>query len=216
MISILLATYNGEKYIRESIQSVLDQTFTEFELLIGFNGTTDNSKKIVEEFNDSRIKIFDYGSEKGKAKTLNKMIKKSKFDWISIQDDDDIWIKNKLEYQINYLKYFDVIGTLITYIDSDGNEYGRFSVDTNHSDIVRKSLGGNNQIANTSTIFKKSIAMEINGWREDIDGIEDFDFWLRLMRNGKKFINLPLSLVKHRIHASSNFNTKNYDLSKIL
>ena len=71
MISILLATYNGEKFIKESIDSILNQTFTEWELIIGFNGTTDNSKKIVSEYNDSRIKIFDYGNDKGKAKTLN-------------------------------------------------------------------------------------------------------------------------------------------------
>ena len=75
MISILLAVYNGEKYIRKSIDSILNQSYKDFELLIGFNGTIDNSKKIVSEYNDSRIRVFDYNDDKGKAKTLNKLIR---------------------------------------------------------------------------------------------------------------------------------------------
>lgn len=76
MISILLATHNGERFIEQSIKSVLNQTFKEFELLIGFNGTTDSSKKIVEGIKDDRIRVFDYGEDKGKSKTLNKLLKR--------------------------------------------------------------------------------------------------------------------------------------------
>ena len=77
-------------------------------------------------------------------------------------------------------------------------------------------MRGINQVANTSAIFKKQDALDINGWRDGLDGIEDYDFWLRLMRNGKKFINVPEELVLHRLHSNSNFNTKKYDLNKIL
>ena len=69
MISILLATYNGEKYIKDSINSIINQDYKEWELLVGFNGTYDSSKNIVSEIKDDRIKIFDYKEEKGKAKT---------------------------------------------------------------------------------------------------------------------------------------------------
>ncbi len=216
MISILLATYNGEKYILESIESILNQTYTNFELLVGFNGTTDNSKKLVRNFGDNRIRIFDYGSDRGKAKTLNKLLLESKYDWLSIQDDDDIWIENKLEKQIEFMSEFDVIGTFIKYIDPNGSISGSPNLKTESSEIKNLSLVGINQIANTSTLFRKSSTLEIGGWREDIDGIEDYDFWLRLMRIGKKFINIPEYLVLHRIHNQSNFNTKNHDISKIL
>ena len=110
MISILLATYNGERYIEQSITSVLNQTFTEFELLIGFNGTTDGSKEIVASFNDSRIRVFDYGEDKGKATTLNKLLKEVKYDWIAIQDDDDVWADSKLEKQVAHTTTNDIIG----------------------------------------------------------------------------------------------------------
>jgi glycosyltransferase involved in cell wall biosynthesis len=216
MISILLATYNGEKFIKASIDSILNQTFTEWELLIGFNGTTDNSEKIVREYNDSRIRIFDYGNDKGKAKTLNKLILEAKYDWIAIQDDDDVWIENKLENQIKFIKDYDIIGTTISYIDENLNFKGGPSLSTNHEDIVKRSLSGDNQIANTSAIFKKIDALEINGWDTSIDGIEDFDFWLRLIKNNKKTVNLSEKLVLHRIHSNSNFNNKKYDISKIL
>jgi glycosyltransferase involved in cell wall biosynthesis len=216
MVSVLMATYNGENFISKSIESVLNQTFKDFELLIGFNGTTDNSRMIVSQYDDSRIRVFDYGNDKGKSKTLNKLLRESKYKWTAIQDDDDIWINSKLEKQLSYIENSDVIGTFIEYIDVNDNIIGAPSLSTKDSDIKRISLSGNNQIANTSAIFKKLDALEIEGWRYGLDGIEDYDFWLRLMRNGKKFINVSEKLVLHRLHSNSNFNTKKFDLSKIL
>jgi glycosyltransferase involved in cell wall biosynthesis len=217
MISILLPTYNGERYLALAIESVLNQTFTDFELLIAFNGTVDNSKQIPERYNDSRIKVFDYGGDKGKSKTLNKLLYEAKFDWIALQDDDDFWLHNKLEKQIKYIEQgWDVIGTFINYINEDGQIIGRPNLCSFTDDIKHLSLSGMNQVANTSTVFKKEVALEIGGWTEGIDGIEDYDFWLRLLRRDKKFTNIPEELVHHRLHSNSNFNTKKYDLNKVL
>jgi glycosyltransferase involved in cell wall biosynthesis len=216
MISILLATYNGEKFIYDSIKSVLNQTYHNFELLIGFNGTTDNSKNIVSSFNDDRIKIFDFGEDRGKAKTLNKLLNLTNHEWIAIQDDDDIWLDKKLERQIQFINQYDIIGTFIEYINSEGFSVGGPKLKISDDLIKLFSFTGNNQIANTSAIFKKNDALSIGGWDETLDGIEDFDFWLKLMRLNKKFINISEILVRHRIHNDSNFNTKKYDLSKIL
>lgn len=216
MFSILLAIYNGQNFVESSIESVLNQSFRDFELLIGFNGTIDSSKEIVSKYQDSRIKTFDYGTDKGKAKTLNKLIIESTHDWIAIQDDDDIWTKEKLEIQQKYATEYDVIGSFINYIDSNGNFLGAPTLSTKDADIKRLSFGGINQIANTSAVFKKSKALEIGGWRSDIDGIEDYDFWLRLMKNNNKFINIDQVLVYHRLHSRSNFNTKQHNLKQIL
>lgn len=216
MISILIATYNGEKYIKKSIDSILNQTFTNFELLIGFNGTTDSSKSIVSKYNDSRIRIFDYGEDKGKAKTLNKLLNEAKFSIICLQDDDDIWTPNKLERQLGFINDFDIVGTMIRYIDELDNRHGCPNLSSAHDEIVFLSQNGINQVANTSAMFKKSDAEEIGGWNENLDGIEDYDFWLKMMRSGKKFINLDEELVLHRVHSRSNFNTKTYDTRCIL
>lgn len=216
MISILLATYNGERYLEKAVESVLNQSFKDFELLIGFNGTTDNSKEIPVRYNDSRIRIFDYGDDKGKSKTLNKLLNESKYERVCLQDDDDIWLYNKLENQIPYFEKYDVVGSLISYINEDGYITGRPQISTDSNEIEYLSMMGINQVANTTAIFKRQDALDINGWRDGLDGIEDYDFWLRLMRNGKKFITVSKELVLHRLHSNSNFNTKKYDLSKIL
>jgi glycosyltransferase involved in cell wall biosynthesis len=216
MISILLATYNGEKYIHKSIESVLNQTFIDFELLIGFNGTTDSSKKIVSSIKDSRIKIFDYENDKGKSKTLNKLIKEAKYNWIGIQDDDDIWLPKKLEKQIEFINDFDVIGTQIFYIDEEENITGKPNLSLSNDEIIKKCLSGDNQVANTSAIFKKDLAFKANCWDENLIGIEDFDFWLKMINLKSKFINLKKELVLHRLHSNSNFNTKKWDLKSLI
>ena len=218
MISVLLATYNGERFIEQSIISVLNQTFTKFELLIGFNGTTDRSKEIVASFNDPRIKVFDYGDDKGKAKTLNKLLQEAKYEWIAIQDDDDVWADNKLETQVQHIKEYDVIGTQIHYINEHNYIIGAPDLSTKPAEIVERSLNGNNQVASTGAIFKKADAQSIDGWKEGLDGVEDFDFWLRLMRIGKSFYNTSEPYVYHRLHSKSNFNsnTKGFGVEKIL
>jgi glycosyltransferase involved in cell wall biosynthesis len=218
MVSVLLAVYNGEKYLRRSIESVLNQTYEDFELLIGFNGTIDGSKEIVEDFNDDRIRVFDYGMDSGKSKTLNKLLKEANGEWLAMQDDDDIWVSKKLELQMEVAKEldYDVIGSKIFYCDELDKITGQPKISTEHSEIVFKSMKGDNQIPNSSAIFKTSISKEINGWDETLVGIEDFDFWLKLMKKGCKFINLKKQLVLHRIHKDSNFNTKKFDIKPLL
>ena len=216
MISILLATYNGEKYIRKSIESIINQSYKDWELLIGFNGTIDGSKEIAKSFSDPRIRIFDYGMDAGKAKTLNKMKKEALGDWIAVQDDDDIWLPKKLEKQMEKSLDYDVIGTQILYIDENDNNIGNPTLSESDKDIKEKSFRGDNQIANSSAIFRKECMEAVGGWSETLDGIEDFDFWLNIMRKDYKFINLKRAEVLHRLHSKSNFNTKQFDISKIL
>ena len=202
MVSVLLAVYNGEKYLRRSIESILNQTYTDFELLIGFNGTIDNSKEIVKEFDDSRIRVFDYGMDAGKSKTLNKLLKEAKGEWLAIQDDDDIWLPKKLETQIELADTgkYDVIGSRIFYCNELEKITGQPNLYLEHENIISNSLNGNNQVANTSAIFKKNIAKEVGGWDESISGIEDFDFWLKLMKKKYIFVNIKKQLVLHIIH----------------
>ena len=208
MISILLPIYNGEKFLKQSIESILNQSFIDFELLIGFNGTTDNSKEIVNSYNDLRIRVFDYGNDKGKPKTLNKLLKESKYDWIALQDDDDLWVPNKLEEQIKYLTEYDVIGTQMQYCDDQNN----FISDTptlkvSDNEIKYLTIHGNNQIANSSTLIRKSTIIKVGGWDEKLDGLEDFDLWIRIILNGYKFVNIDQKMMIHRKHQNSNFNT---------
>jgi teichuronic acid biosynthesis glycosyltransferase TuaG len=115
MISILMPVYNGIEYISESVQSVLDQTFQEWELIIAVNGHEQNSLvfQVAKEYSDldKRIRVYDFYEYKGKANTLNSMIVFCKYDYIAILDVDDIWLPRKLEVQAGLLKQniYDVV-----------------------------------------------------------------------------------------------------------
>ena len=215
-ISVLLAVYNGERFLREAIQSVLDQTYENFELLIGLNGCVDSSKKIAESYDDGRIVIFDYGDDAGKAKTLNKMIHKAAGEWLAIQDHDDVWLPKKLQMQMKYVEDYDVIGTNTFYINEKGVPTGGPNLSVEHEEIIERSMNGDNQIINTSAIFKTKDTIEVNGWDTNIDGIEDYDFWLKLMKKGCSFINVAKQLVLHRVHDGSNFNTQKFDIESLI
>jgi glycosyltransferase involved in cell wall biosynthesis len=222
MISILLATHNGEKYLNLAIKSILEQTFRDFELLIGFNGTIDGSKEIVSNFKDNRIKTFDYVDNKGKSRTLNKLLQESQYDWVAIQDDDDVWHPDKLAKQTPYISEYDVIGTFIKYIDENNKLIGQPNLTSIPEEIVRISLNSINQVANSSTVIRKQAIIDVGMWDESLDKLidegrqpcEDYDLWLKMMRAKKTFLNIPEFLVLHRLHNNSKCNTLVYDYNK--
>lgn len=216
MISILLGTHNGAEYLSLAIESILNQSFTDFELLIGFNGTTDSSKNIPSKYTDNRIRVFDYGEDMGRSKTLNKLLLESKFNLIAIQDDDDMWIQDKLLKQIEFMNYFDIVGCFCSYINESGHIIGGPRIEMSPSLIKKLSLSGNNQIINSGSICKKIDIENIGAWRSEVDGIEDYDLRLRLFRIGKTAFNYPEVLVHHRLHPKSHFNTKSFNLAEIL
>ena len=224
-ISVLLPVYNGEKYLRESIDSVLDQTYENFELLIGLNGSTDGSANIAKAMKrrDERIRVFDYGSDKGKPKTLNKLLKQSSGKYISLQDDDDIWLVHKLQKQIELAKElkenYDVIGSQIMYIDESGKCPTKWGsgpmLEIGNEKISALTKAYNNQVANSSTLIKKSSLKEVGGWDESLPALEDMELWIRMIEAGHKFINIDEILVMHRIHDNSNFNQKNWNPTEL-
>lgn len=210
MVTILLPVYNDEKFLEYTIKSILNQDFRDYKCLIAFNGTIDSSREIAKYLigDDNRFNIIDYGKDKGKAKTLNKMLSTIETEYISLIDGDDIWEMNKLSEQISICKNFDIVGTLAYYIDINNNKTNSLYLDQNDIDIRNGFATGHNQIINSSSLFRTSDAIEIGGWDETVEGMEDFDFWIRLSIKNKKFHNIQKFLVSHRIHPNSNFNAK--------
>lgn len=203
MISILMPIYNGIEFIDESVSTILYQTFKEWELIIGINGHPINSSVFLKakgyEKKDSRIKVIDFYPIQGKSDTLNEMIKYAKYDWISLLDVDDKWLPNKLESQLIYLKNYDVIGTQCKY-------FGDLSIVPNIplGDLKNFNFLNVNPIINSSCMIKKELCF----WDKTNDGVEDYDLWLKLWRQGKTFYNVPQIQVLHRIHNDSAFNAK--------
>lgn len=213
MISILLPIYNGFEYMDESINSVIEQTYDKWELLIGINGHPENSeiykKAKLYEKKTNKIKVYDFFNIKSKVDTLHELLKYTKYNWISLIDVDDIWLKNKLNKQSQYMNCYDIIGTHTHYI---GNLEGVPVIPL--YDISKINFVNSNPIINSSVLLKKELCF----WDKFYEGIEDYELWLRLRKQNKKFYNLPDILVRHRIHQNSQFNTQNHDikLNKLL
>lgn len=200
MISILMPIYNGVKYIDDSVQSVIAQKYKKWELIIGINGHYDNSgvykmAKLYES--GEQIKVIDLHPIRGKANALNEMLKIAKYDHIAILDVDDIWTENKLECQVPFLKTYDVVGSQCVYFQE---KVGQPNIPT--GDIGTFDFKLYNPIINSSVVVKKKLC----NWNEN--GLEDYDLWLRLKNEGKRFYNCQEILVKHRIHSESAFNAK--------
>lgn len=207
MISILLPIYNGIEFIDESVSSILNQTYKDWELLIGINGHIPNSNvyKTAKQYElkDKRIKVFDFHEIKGKVNTLYKLLNYTKYNWISLIDVDDIWLPNKLKRQLRYMNdEYDVIGTNTHYFGESNNVPV-----LPYYDISAFNFTYYNPIINSSVLLKK----ELCSWNVNYEGFEDYELWLRLWKNKKTFYNLPDILVRHRIHNSSSFNTQNYE-----
>ena len=202
MISILIPIYNGIEFIEESVSSVLNQTYEQWELLIGINGHPQNSHVYLTakeyEKKSGKVRVFDFYNIRGKSNTLNEMIRFCNYNYVAILDVDDIWHPQKLEIQSQLLNKFDVIGSNCVWF---GNRPGVVpQIPT--GDISNIDFSIVNPIINSSSLIRK----ELSYWNEN--GIEDYDLWLRLRKQNKKFFNFKEILVKHRIHNASAFNSK--------
>lgn len=200
--------YNGIEYIDESVGSIISQTYDNWKLIIGVNGHPSDSQvfqraSVFETNNRSdKVQVLDLHKIKGKSNALNEMMKYVNNDtsYIALLDVDDIWEKKKLETQIPFLNKFDVIGTKCIYIGGlDGFVPNIATEDISNIDFLQ-----GNPLINSSSLIRKSLCL----WNPYWDGLEDYDLWIRLQKNGASFYNCPDILVKHRIHTESAFNSK--------
>ena len=104
MVSIIMPSWNTGRLIAESIQSVIDQTYPNWELLIVDDCSTDNTDEVVEKFHDERIRYFHNESNSGAALTRNHALQKARGEWIAFLDSDDLWMPEKLEHQLNFMQ----------------------------------------------------------------------------------------------------------------
>ena len=201
--------YNGIEFIEESVSSILNQTYDQWELIIGINGHPENSDvyKIAKEYEKreeqvlGKVRVFDFYKIKGKSNTLNAMMQYCNYDYIALLDVDDIWHPQKLDLQSRMFNHFDVIGSNCVWFGDRPGIIPTIPI----GDISNFDFSTVNPIINSSCVIRK----ELCHWNEN--GVEDYDLWLRLRKENKKFFNCKAILVKHRIHSASAFNAKGSD-----
>jgi teichuronic acid biosynthesis glycosyltransferase TuaG len=199
-ISILMPVYNGIEFMEESVGSVLNQTYTSWELIIGVNSHPEKSAVYQQalQYESKSIKVLDLHHIKGKSNALNEMIKHCTYDHVALLDVDDIWHPHKLDFQAPLILEYDVVGTRCIYFgDRDG-----IMPSIPVGNITQQDFLIANPIINSSAIIRKSMCY----WDSKFDGVEDYDLWLKLRSQNRLFYNCGQVLVKHRLHKASAFN----------
>lgn len=199
-VSIIIPNYNRGHCIGRAIQSVIEQTFTNWELIVVDNHSTDNSLEVINSFNDSRITILKTRNNGIIAHSRNLGIKKARSDYIAFLDSDDWWLNNKLQISVacldsgNDLVYHD----LYKISRFPVNKNIKSIVPTRHlaSPVIDDLLAKGNAINNSSVVVRRSLMKDINGFSEhpELVGSEDFDGWIRVAKLTEKFKRLNLVL----------------------
>jgi glycosyltransferase involved in cell wall biosynthesis len=199
LVSVLLPVYNGEKYLRESIQGILRQTYADFELLILDDGSTDGSREVVSSFDDARIRYF-YHSNCGLAATLNIGLNNACGELIARQDSDDISHIDRLDQQVGFFienPSTAILGTRALIVDEKGRQLGHHRHPCSDNDI-RLSLCFNNPFVHSSVMFRKSAALQVGGYPTSpkSNPPEDYALWIELSHLGS-VCNLQSYLVTY-------------------
>ncbi len=210
IISIIMNCYNGEAFLNEAINSITKQTFENWELIFFDNNSIDKSEKIAKSFKDSRIKYFKSDRLLNLYDARNLAVKKTNGDYISFLDTDDMWTKDKLEKQINFIKKNSNYKILYSnYYVLNNNEKKIMYKNELPSGFITQKLLDFYGIGINTAFLDKSIFEQYN-FKKDLNIIGDFDFFIQ---TSKKFqigyISDPLTF--YRIHENS-FTKKNYKM----
>lgn len=209
IISITMAVYNGESFLRQAIDSILDQTFTDFELLIVDDGSTDLSVEIVSSYNDPRIRMIRHDVNLGLVAARNNALRCSRGEYVAILDCDDIAYPERLAKQFSFLNRnpeFGMVGSWIEIIDARGDSTGEvMRYPAAPEDIPSLLLFGNYFSQSAVLIRKASLPEEY--YRAEYPVAEDYDLWAR-MAAGAKLWNIQQVLTRYRVHHPSTSFSK--------
>ena len=219
LVSIIIPTYNHAKFISKALKSVIEQTYKNWEAIIIDNESIDETYKIINSFNDPRLKYFKIFNDGVIAKSRNLGIKEARGDWIAFLDSDDWWTKDKLEVCISKInENVDFIYHAHEYV----NEFrsflkkklikGRKLKKPILNDLLIGTITKGTQISNSSVIVRKNILYEIGGLNESkiLVGSDDYDTWLRIAQITDQFLYVNKKLSYYLYHGE---NTSNKDKS---
>jgi len=214
LVSIIMPAYNAEKYLRDAVQSVIDQSVQNWELFIINDGSTDDTASVAQEcvLQDARVKLISQENKKQGA-ARNAGIKRSSGDWIAFLDADDLWTPDKLEKQLKAASLQPTADVFFSrgYIFSEEvkrtTEYSTISGFFDAKEMYRLEYEGN-YVPVLSVLLKASFVAKIGLQDESryIQGCEDWDYWLRLAKSGACFYGMDEYLFYYRRHATNVSN----------
>jgi len=206
-VSIVLPVYNGALFLQEALDSILNQSYTNFELLIINDGSTDKSEDIILSYSDPRIVYIKNERNLGLVDSLNNAIKLCRGEFIARMDADDISLPERLNLQRDFLQkniHFAMVASVVQPIDSEGNLLGLWPTDANTTsdESIYNMLAKTNCIAHPSVMMRAAVAKRLM-YRHGANASEDYDLWLRMVAHGFKLGKLCQPLLFYRVHATS-------------
>lgn len=213
-VSIVLSVFNCEKYIKDSIDSVLLQTFDDIELIVVNDGSTDNTRSIISSISDKRLILIDNEYNEGIFVSRNRAILRSKGEYIAILDGDDVCMPDRIAMQCQVLdenKDIGFLGSHALKIGSNGQLLGYMSYPPKttqeaHRYITNLNL---NPIIDPTSMFRKDIFISHGGYSLYLPHSMDFELWCRLLNHNIKMTNIQTPLLKYRVH-DKNMSVTNH------
>jgi len=199
-VNVVMSTFNGEHYIEQAVESILHQTFADFELIIVDDGSTDRTAEILSSYDDPRLRVIRQANA-GLTASLNHGIASAQGEYIARMDDDDIATPERLSKQVAFLDAhpsIGVIGTAYRIIDEISGREWEPKVPTSDHEVRRHLIRGN-PFAHSSVMLRKAVLLAAGGYDESYPHIQDYELWVRLAQQ-TRLVNLPEVLTIHRFH----------------
>ncbi|MBD2454316.1 glycosyltransferase family 2 protein [Nostoc sp. FACHB-87] len=203
IVSVIVPTFNRANFLSRAISSILQQTFSNFELIIVDDGSTDNTAEVVKEFTDPRIKFLPLGKNYGGSYARNQGIKAASTEFIAFLDSDDEWLPEKLELQVKRLQESDDPLATVVYCLGYECVEGQQKIPSLHlyeGDVFDDLLRG--WLPPTTSLFmvKRSALLEVNGFDESLPSFQDYDLWLSLAAANNHFLVVDKPLIIRYFH----------------
>jgi glycosyltransferase involved in cell wall biosynthesis len=181
-ISVLMTIYNAQPYLQAAIESLINQSFKDWELIAVENGSKDNSLEVLSSYADDRIIIHKFDENIGRTPALRYAFEHAKGEYIAVLDADDLADSERFARQVAFLDEkpeVAVVATWAYYIDRNGKRIGEFTPDTNQEELA-DSLGWSNPIAHSSAMYRREAAAEIGGYPENYVWAQDYALFIAL------------------------------------
>ena len=216
-VSVVMSVFNGEQYVAEAIQSILDQTYDQFEFIIVDNKSTDETLNIIHSFSDSRIKVISNEANLGQTSALNVGILSSCGRLIARMDADDIALSTRLETQVSFLDAnsdVSVVGSWATFVDQEGKKIADFSTPTDKNEVTL-FMSGSPELSfgcnlHPTLMLRRECFDEVGLYDESNSKKrgypQDYELWSRMIFAGKIFANIDQKLIYYRLLKLSESN----------
>lgn len=210
-ISVLMPVYNGERYLKQAIESILAQTFADFEFLIIDDGSSDRSIEILQTYatQDSRIRLT-LRENRGIPRTRNQLLAQATGEFVAIMDADDIALPDRFQLQVEFLRQHPevvCVGGALDWIDEKGRLLGHCPMPQDDAELQKLMLGGISLLHHPTTMARRAALVQVGGYNETMTASSDLDLWLRLGEIGQ-LANLPDTVLQYRLHAKSITHAK--------